>query len=261
METSTNALTNEVIARLRTEGVSVVGISNVERFNGAPRGHHPRDFLRGAKSVVTFGIAMLYRSIRYEGLLINSELVPREHQKELLQNYFYKETGYKFINDLLDTITLRTATFLESHGYLSMFFPTTWGTWLPWIKERIPSTFGLFSQRHAAVLAGLGEFGLNNVVVTPQHGPRIRFNSVITEAELTPSPLLEEKVCQGESCSICVRACPGAISIRPDYDPDAVWYNTPARTDFGTCERAWDVHYCLGRCIKFCPVGLKSPKR
>ena len=46
-------LTSEVITLLKANGASVVGISNVERFDGAPKGHHPRDFLPQARSVIT----------------------------------------------------------------------------------------------------------------------------------------------------------------------------------------------------------------
>lgn len=52
-----------------------------------------------------------------------------------------------------------------------------------------------------------------------------------------------------------VENCPGAISIREDFDPEAVWYVTPARTDIDTCRKLWNVHYCLGRCIKVYPVA------
>lgn len=34
-----DTLTNEVVTWLKANGASVVGISNVERFDGAPRGH------------------------------------------------------------------------------------------------------------------------------------------------------------------------------------------------------------------------------
>ncbi|RLC60788.1 MAG: hypothetical protein DRI01_09620 [Chloroflexi bacterium] len=252
-------LTDEVVTWLKTHGASIVGISNVERFEGAPRGHHPCDFVPGARSVITFGVAVLHQSLYWEKLLANSEFVPAEHRKDILQNYLFMQTGYTIPNNLLNSMALHIANFLESQGYLSLFFPATYSYEEDeFIQQRIPFGLGLFSQRHAAVRAGLGEFGLNNVVVTPQYGPRVRLNSVITEAELTPSPLLKEKVCLGESCSLCLQNCPGAISLRPDFDPEAVWYNTPARTDIRACEKLDPVHYCRGRCVKVCPVAHKS---
>ena len=255
-----NMLQNEITTLLKTNGASLVGIANIERFDGAPRGHHPRNFVPEAKSVVTFGVALLHQPLYWEGLLNESELVPSENRKDVLQNYLYKETGYNMPNNLLDMLGLRLANFLQGKEFKSLFFPATYGTGAIWefIKEKIPSGFGMLSQRHAAVMAGLGEFGLNNVVVTPEYGPRIRFNSVITEVELEPSRLLEKKACLGESCSICLENCPGAISLRPDYDSKAVWITTPAQTNHALCRNQWNVHYCWGRCIRVCPVAYRK---
>ena len=259
-EETNEALTGEVISWLKAGGASLVGVASVDRFDGAPTGHHPRDFVPGARAVVTFGVALLRQALYWEGHLADSEFVPAEHRKDVLQNYFYRQTGYAMVNDLLDMLALRLANLLESRGYRSLFFPATYGTTAIWgfIKEKIPSKAGLFSQRHAAVRAGLGEFGLNNLVVTPEYGPRVRFNSVITEASLTPSPLLEEKLCLGGRCSICLENCPGAISLRSVFDPEAVWYDTPVETDTDACVRLSGEHYCLGRCLKVCPVAGQS---
>jgi len=149
-------LTREVMAWLKANGANLIGISTVERFGGAPRGEHPRDFLREARSVITFGVALLHQALHWEGHLVDSELVSPEHQKDLLQNYFYWQTGYVMVNNLLDIIRLRTLNFLESQGYLSLFFPATYGTKgiCEFIRRRIPSKSGFLSQRYAAVRAG-----------------------------------------------------------------------------------------------------------
>ena len=76
---------------------------------------------------------------------------------------------------------------------------------------------GPFSHRHAATRAGLGEFGYNNVVLTPQFGPRQRFNSIITEADLVPDPLISEPICLRDNCLLCLKACyMKAILFRDD---------------------------------------------
>ena len=254
-------LTNEIISWLKGNGANVVGIANVERFEGAPRGHHPSDFIPKAKSVITFGIAILHYSINWEGHLSNSELVSPEHRQDFLQTYFYRQTGYHLVNDLLNQLALRASNWLEDQGYRSLFFPPTWGPVSPeMVRKWVPSLWGMFSQRHAAVLAGLGEFGLSNIVLTPRYGSGIRFNSVITEAELVPSELLTEKLCQGESCSKCIDNCPGPLSLRDDFDPDGVWLVTPSRTDIDACIKLNNLHYCKGRCIKVCPVGEARSK-
>ena len=67
----------------------------------------------------------------------------------------------------------------------------------------------MFSHRHAAVAAGLGEMGLNSLFLDPKLGPRIRLASIITEAPMEANPLIEKRVCQPEHCGeACVKACP-----------------------------------------------------
>jgi len=60
--------------------------------------------------------------------------------------------------------------------------------------------------KKAAVLAGLGTLGLNNVVVNKEYGPRIRFGAVLTDLELEPDRPLDDYYCS--SCTICWGACP-----------------------------------------------------
>jgi epoxyqueuosine reductase len=70
--------------------------------------------------------------------------------------------------------------------------------------------FGLvadFSQRHAAVAAGLGNFGRHNLVIHPRLGSRVIFSTILTELELPPDPKVTEDLCI--HCNICVESCPG----------------------------------------------------
>jgi epoxyqueuosine reductase QueG len=256
-------LTTEALDFVKNNGASLAGVASADRFDDLPTGHNPHDFLPEAASVVSFGVALLHQSLYWEEHMLGSELVPPENRADVLQNYFYRQTGYAMVNNLLDMLALRLANLLESRGYRSVYFPATYGTQAIWsfIKAMIPSRAGLFSQRHAAVRAGLGEFGLNNMVVTREYGPRIRFNSVITEAKLVPNPMLTEKVCLGDRCSLCLKECPGAMTRRDDVAPDIFWYDTPTRTDTDACVRLSLTRHCLGRCMKVCPVGTKQPAR
>jgi ferredoxin len=64
-----------------------------------------------------------------------------------------------------------------------------------------------FSNRHAAVAAGLGELGLHGLCITPQFGTRQRFISVITSAPLQPDPMYSgPALCDG--CDACLKMCP-----------------------------------------------------
>ncbi len=245
-------LTTELTGMAKAAGASLTGVAPVERFEGAPRGHHPQELLPGARSVFTFGIRILDRVMDWPNLLPESAFYPAEIRVEALRLMFYRKSGYDIINDQLSGIALRLATHLEEAGYPSLFFPTT-NTGLP---EHLMGFPGLFSQRHAAVRAGLGEFGLNNVVVTARYGPRIRFNSVITTAPLTPSPLLTAKTCDGAACQECIRQCPAqALRALPEAQESQLWLHPAARTDWNACRKSQVSSDCMGRCIRVCPAG------
>lgn len=67
-------------------------------------------------------------------------------------------------------------------------------------------TVGEVSIRHAAVAAGLGRFGRNNLVLHPEFGSRVLFTAVATTAELSADPPLAADPCI--RCDACVEACP-----------------------------------------------------
>ena len=67
-------------------------------------------------------------------------------------------------------------------------------------------TIGDVSLRHAAVAAGLGNFGRHNLVIRPRMGSRVVFTAVITNLELSSDPPVTERLCT--DCNICVENCP-----------------------------------------------------
>jgi epoxyqueuosine reductase len=250
-------LTSELSDMARTAGASLAGVAPVERFDGAPKSHHPRELLPGAQSVLTFGIRILDRVLEWPDLLQGSPMIPEELRLEALRSLFYGRSGYDIINDRLNHIALRLANHLEDLGYPSLFFPTTYGA----LPEKMGQVPGMFSQRHAAVRAGVGEFGLNNVVVTLRYGPRIRFNSVITAAPLTPSPILQAKACLGADCNICVDECPaGALTLQPGANSKGIWLDPVSRTDWSICRKSQAAAACMGRCLRVCPTGRDATR-
>lgn len=73
-----------------------------------------------------------------------------------------------------------------------------------------------WSQRHFAYAAGLGTFGINNMLIT-KSGCCGRFSTVVTNLPLEPDQPIDEELClykKNGSCGICVRNCPtGALTI------------------------------------------------
>lgn len=165
---------------------------------------------------------------------------------ETAPSIFYHEL-YKTLNSLLDEHAYRIAGVLNMNGYASTAIPRDGYGSIGVIKEK-PVAF--FSHRHAAYLAGLGTFGVNNMVLTPGYGPRIRFTSIFTTAPLPPSPVMTESVCI--HCMKCVEACPVSALEPLDY-PEGI---TDKKTCATRAEQLYQRHVSpCGLCIRVCPVG------
>jgi len=70
------------------------------------------------------------------------------------------------------------------------------------------ASYGRLSTRHLGIEAGLGTFGLEVNILTPEFGPRIYLTGILTEATIEPDQRITEQVCIGESCSRCLYSCP-----------------------------------------------------
>lgn len=113
----------------------------------------------------------------------------------------------------------KIARFLEnSCGAKLVTIPSSYTSDLQHNTEKGVSDFSL---RHAAVAAGLGRFGRNNLVIHPRFGARVTFNAVITNLELESDPPVTEDPCI--HCNICVDNCPARA------------LDTAGRTDIRKC--------------------------
>lgn len=245
------------------EGASKVGIASVESFAGAPNGHAPADFIPDAKSVISFGIGLLDAAVERDRLFLNSQMIPEELRIPV-QEYTYNTVAYSMVNTRLDQIGLSIALFLEKQGYPSMCFPATYDEQYEPLMSKIPDFQAPFSHRHAAVRAGLGEFGLSNLVLTPEYGPRIRLNSVITSMQLEPGPIIREKLCR-RGCTLCMKACASCaynssiniLTPKENLNWNEIWLDPPSVTDKHGCNSG----RCAGGCMRACPVGSRRTHR
>ncbi len=193
-----DGLTRSVKNLAIEDGVDYVGIATVDRFENAPKGWKPNDLLESAHSVISIGFRI------GEGV--------REANKAAYQGlrhsiYIYERFGYTLLNDELDRVVHHIARTIEKRGQIATPVPAS-------SPSDTYAFRGVFSNRHAAVAAGLGEFGWNTLLVTPDNGPRVRLASIITDAQLDPDPMYDgERLCNKDRCSLCVSVCPmNAIS-------------------------------------------------
>jgi epoxyqueuosine reductase QueG len=154
---------------------------------------------------------------------------------------------YRTVNSLLDQAGYRIASLMTAEGHPSVWIPRDgYGS----ISVLLEKPVAFFSHRHAALLAGLGNFGTNNMLLTPEFGPRVRFASILTSAEMRPDPLLEKPLCI--RCQRCVEACPVHALDEGDYPAGLTDKKTCATRSEALAKKF--IAPC-GICIKVCPVG------
>jgi len=209
-------------------GATLVGVASARSLRGAPKGHRPADFLPEARSIVSLGLKINRAAIL--------------HLPKTVREY---KIDYDVTNQKLNNIARETAHFLIEQGHEALAIPAS----PPYDETK---NFGDISHKHAAAAAGLGNFGLNNLILTPGYGPYIRFVTILTTAKLKPDKQLPKSVCLGTKCMRCVEACPSGAIRSPKQDAMKGWC-----IDKEKCQEyltAFSGGSVCGLCIKACPV-------
>ncbi len=228
------ALKRRIIRKCATLDIPLVGFAPAGRWDAplfepwVPPEFRPLALFPETKTVIVIGIPVSLPVI---------DSAPSIYYHEL----------YSTVNILLDTSAHRIATALTEQGYPSVWIPRDGYGSIEVLKDN-PVAF--FSHRHAAYLSGLGNFGVNNAILTPEYGPRVRFTSILTSADLPPDPIRKQPLCT--RCMKCVDACPVHAIPAEDYPAGL--------TDKKACAIRAEALYKrfispCGLCIKVCPVG------
>ena len=110
----------------------------------------------------------------------------------------------------IESIARKLAYDIERGGALSLVVPGLVTDYQSSSTlEFTPAGQGSKLLRAAAVVAGLGTRGLNNMLLTPEFGPRIFLGAVLTNLELELDRQLPDELCPGlEECGRCAAICP-----------------------------------------------------
>lgn len=190
-----------------------------------------------------------YPSAVSVGIPLSDEIIdylPNRDDSAVYQAYcrHYDET-----NRLLDTIAAEIYTIIRDFGYDTYHVPAS----SPRGPDELTSEF---SHKIAAHQAGHGWIGKSALLITPEHGPRVRWATVLTNA-----PVYQEKEPMEEQCGLCracMQICPTqAISGTPfdAKDPGAF------RFDREACKRGFSdrkkigLPAICGLCVYICPYG------
>ncbi len=161
--------------------------------------------------------------------------------------YFHQ---YRTINANLDRTAILIQSKLLKLGVEAVYVPAS---------QSLPENAfrALFSHKTAAVKAGLGFIGKNNLFIHDDYGPAVRLSTILTEMELPVAMESEQKPNRCGTCKRCADACPaGALYNRVPKAP----YNVSDVLDAEKCSFTMKEKYqhigrgaVCGICMAVCP--------
>jgi epoxyqueuosine reductase len=232
--------------------ISILAKSLGADFLGVADLSAARDFIewQGGKRMTGYPRAVVV-GIRLLDTLV--DLLP-EHEDPAVAG-LYRHQTYDVVNQTLDQIALRVANTIQGGGYRAFPVPASKRA----SDEKIA---GIFSQKLAAHLAGLGWIGKSCLLITPDHGPRVRWVTILTDAPLQPTGTPMEPRCG--KCTACVDICPVHAFTGRTFVPGEP---REARFDAAACDRYFKEMENAGRpaacgmCVYICPHGRQSAEK
>ncbi len=150
----------------------------------------PKDSLMEAQTVVAYFIP-------FHESIIKSNIAGRECSKEWA--WAYLET-----NRLIGDLNMHIKDELGKSGYKAVITPATHN----FDEEKLISDW---SHRHVAYIAGLGTFGLNNMLIT-EKGCCGRFGSFITNGKIEPTKRIYKENCLYKYKNICKKCAERCVN-------------------------------------------------
>jgi len=199
----------------------------------------PYDILQDAKSIICFFIP-------FHENVVNSNINGTMASKEWTVTYIKT-------NDLIKIINYKVEELMQRNGYKTGKIPATHN-----FNEK--TLISNWSHRHIAYIAGIGTFGINNMLITKK-GCCGRFGSIIVNYEFDnyqQTGKIKEKCLYklNGNCGICHRRCIVNAYDNNNFNRDACYKKCLENAKYHKETGYADV---CGKCLVGLPCSLIEP--
>jgi len=212
-------------------GVDFIGITDKSCFEDSDyTGNKPQDVMDNLQSVIVLGVS-----------------VPRGAFETLPKGRGEYTNTLMAATATLRIIAFQLAKLIEKEGYMATIAPSEGSEYGYWYANRETLKADL-SFKYTAYRAGVGNFGMNHLLITKDFGPKVRMTAILTDAPLdteekTELPFINDAC---SKCMKCIEVCP-----------------VDALTSEGVIHREKCAEYMFnvlgglrcGLCIKVCPLN------
>lgn len=201
-------LTNKIIEQAKSLGASIAGVASVEALKNSPSHKiYPKIGNNLSKNSSDAKEDIDTTDVFFPEDAVSAVVIGVEHNTDAPELDWWDGKGTAG-NRILININNQLFEWIEKTFAIKTYN-------LPYFVEQ----GGIF-LKDAAVKAGLGVIGRNNLVITPEYGPRIRFRALLLTRAATPTVATAFNPC--EKCEQpCRKACPVKAFQQPVYTPEA----------------------------------------
>ena len=185
----------QIIDKAMEMGASMAGIANVELLKKSPSHKIIKKLGMEIDGVNPYGEICDFDEIKWPEEARSALVIAVSHPQDKPELDWW--VGFKG--------TLGNSELIRINRELSAWIEETFNIKthkLPYFIEK-----GGIYLKDTAVLAGLGCIGKNNILVTPELGPKVRLRALLLEEDLTPTGPIDFDPC--DDCEeFCRKACP-----------------------------------------------------
>ena len=186
------------------------------------------------------------------GIVFSKSIINLLENRNTYENVFQYKHANQVIYGRLDSFASIVSSIIQNNGYKVMPIPASGII----DSDRVCASI---SHKATAYLAGFGWIGKNCLLINPEHGPRIRWATVFTDAPLEENQTIMENRCG--TCTQCVQACPANAIKGRDFveheSRDMRFDVSKCETYFKELESSNRLQIC-GMCLYACPYGKKK---